>query len=76
MHTRQTHLGRLGGCRLLAGLLGGGDVLKALLLGLLVLGLVLHEQLEELGGLVLVERLAELVDGRGHLQPLHQDLVI
>jgi len=46
--------------------------------GLLGLGLrsVLGEQFKELGSLVLLESLAELVDGGGHLQSLHQDSLL
>jgi len=40
------------------------------------LGLVLGQKLEELGGLVLLEGLSELVDLRGHLQSLHQDSLL
>lgn len=69
-----THLGGLRRSRLLAGLFGGGDLLQPLLLRLLVLRLVLHEHLQQLGSLVLVQALGELVDAGRHLQPLHQDL--
>lgn len=69
-----THLGGLRRSGLLAGLFGGGDLLQPLLLRLLVLRLVLHEHLQQLGSLVLVQTLGELVDAGRHLQPLYQDL--
>lgn len=71
----RSYLGCLGRGRLLASLLSGGDLFEALLLGLLVLRLVLHQHLEELGGLVLVDSLGELIDRRGHLKALNQDLL-
>ena len=45
----------------------------ACLLLAVILGAVLHKDLEEVGGKVLVERLGELVDGRGHLETLLKD---
>ena len=62
-------------------LLGLGGVLLSLTLktkGLLLVGLghVLSEQFKELGGLVLVESLGELVDLRRHLQSLHEDALL
>lgn len=73
-HEGLAHLGSLGRGGVLAGLLGGRNLFEALLFRLLVLGLVLHQHLEELGGLVLVQGLGELVDTGGHLQPLDKDL--
>ena len=70
----RAHLRGLGRGRVLAGLLGGGDLLQPLLLRLLILRLVLDKHLEEFGGPVFVQRLAELVDARGHLQALDKDL--
>jgi hypothetical protein len=46
----------------------GGD--QALLLLRVILGAVLHEELEELGGEVLVEGVVELLDGGGNLEAL------
>mmetsp|Transcript_11703 Transcript_11703/g.53113 ORF Transcript_11703/g.53113 Transcript_11703/m.53113 type:complete len:324 (+) Transcript_11703:79-1050(+) len=46
----------------------GGD--EALLLLRVILGAVLHEELEELGGEVLVEGVVELLDGGGNLEAL------
>jgi len=59
--------------------LGGGLLsltLKTKGLLLVGLGLVLGEQLEELGSLVLVESVRELVDLRRHLQSLHKDALL
>jgi hypothetical protein len=55
-----------------SGGLGGG--LEADVLGGISLGLVLHQQLEQLGSLVLVQGSVELVQSRGHLQSLKKDL--
>jgi len=46
--------------------------------GLLLVGLrgVLGQQFKELGSLVLLKGLAELVDLRGHLQSLHQNSLL
>jgi hypothetical protein len=52
--------------------LGLGLGLEARLLLVGGLRLVVVEELEELGGLVLVERLGELVHGRRHLEALHE----
>ena len=48
--------------------------LQTLRLGGLGLGLDLHEQLEKLGSLVLVQSVRELVNGRRNLQPLKENL--
>jgi hypothetical protein len=53
---------------------GGSSGFKTLHLGFLGLRLVLDQQLEQLSGLVLVESGGELLDGRGDLQALEQDL--
>ena len=55
-------LGGLGRGRVLAGLLGGSYLLQSLLLRLLILRWVFDKHLEEFGGLVFVQRLAELID--------------
>lgn len=60
--------------QLLACLLGNGQLLQSLLLGSLGLWDVFAQQLEELGGLVFVDGLVELSDGRGDLQSLVQNL--
>jgi len=65
-------------------LLGGGLVrglafsLGLESVGLLLggLGSVLREQFKELGSLVLLEGLRELVDGGGHLQSLHKNSLL
>ena len=51
--------------------LRGGD--EALLLLRVILGSVLEEELEELGGEVLVEGVVELLDGGGNLETLLED---
>ena len=51
--------------------LRGGD--EALLLLRVILGAVLEEELEELGGEVLVEGVVELLDGGGNLETLLED---
>ncbi len=56
--------------------LGGGGGLNTLLLLLSGLGLVLQEELESLGSLVLVQSLGELVDHWGDLEALQQDLLL
>ena len=61
-----------GGVFALSGSSSGG--FQTLRLGFLGLGLVLDQQLEELGGLVLVQCVGELLDGGGDLQTLEQDL--
>jgi hypothetical protein len=63
----------LGGCNLLTSSLGGGGSLKtgSLLLG--TLGTVRGEEAEEVGSLVLVKSLSELVDAGGNLETLHED---
>ena len=55
------------GTGVLAGNLALGDALEALRLLGLGLGLVAAHETEELGGLVLVDAVVELVDGRGDL---------
>ena len=55
----------------LCGLLSSG--VEAGLLLLLRLGAVLVEELEELGGRVLVQSVGELGNGRGHLEALGED---
>jgi len=62
--------GSLGGGIGFAGSTGLGTGAQTLLLGLLALGAVLVEQLEQLSGCLTVQSLAELVDGRGNLQTL------
>lgn len=52
LHNQNSDLRCLGGSRALASFLSGGDLLQAQLLRLLVLRLVLHQQLEQLGGLL------------------------
>mmetsp|Transcript_27498 Transcript_27498/g.65558 ORF Transcript_27498/g.65558 Transcript_27498/m.65558 type:complete len:219 (+) Transcript_27498:232-888(+) len=59
-----------------AGLLLLRLTLHTLLLGLLVLRPVLVQQLEQVDGQVLVQRVLELVDRRRHLQPLVQHLAL
>ena len=56
-----------GACCLVTCCGGGGLGLKSSDLGVLGLRLVLYQQLEQLGCLVLVEGLLELVDGGGDL---------
>lgn len=70
-------VGLLGDILLLLALLDGGGLLQQTLL-LLDLGLraVLVEELESLGGGVLVEDLLELGDRRGNLQPHVEDLLL
>lgn len=70
-------VGLLGDVLLLLALLDGGGLLQQTLL-LLDLGLraVLVEELESLGGGVLVEDLLELGDRRGNLQPHVEDLLL
>jgi len=52
------------------------ESLKTLNLLLLAFGRVLSEELKKLGSVVLLESLAELVDGGGHLQSLHEDSLL
>lgn len=70
-------VGLLGDVLLLLALLDGGGLLQETLL-LLDLGLraVLVEELESLGGGVLVENLLELGDRRGHLEAHVEDLLL
>lgn len=70
-------VGLLGDVLLLLALLDGGGLLQQTLL-LLDLGLraVLVEELESLGGGVLVENVLELGDRRGNLQPHVEDLLL
>jgi len=70
-------VGLLGDILLLLALLDGGGLLQQTLL-LLDLGLraVLVEELESLGGGVLVEDVLELGDRRGDLQPHVEDLLL
>ena len=58
------------------GRLIGGLLLNALSLGLLGLGGVLGEQLEERHGLSAVQGEAELVEGSRHLQAVQQNLLL
>lgn len=62
----------VGGSLLTLGL-GSGNLLQAILLLNLALGLVLGEETEDLGGSVLVQGALELVDGGRDLQALLQD---
>lgn len=64
--------GNLGGC-LLSSSGGSGGVLDTLLLGGGSLRTVLVQQVEDTGGLILSNRLGELVDGRGDLKTLVED---
>jgi len=50
-----------------------GFFLQTLLFIFSVFGAVFGQQFKEFGSLVLIDSGAELVDGGGHLQPLHQD---
>lgn len=56
--------------------LGLSLLLEAVLLFLLGLGLVLGQELEDLGGLVLVNSVRELVDGWWDLESLEQDALL
>lgn len=68
-------VGLLGG-DVLTGDLRGGHTLEALSLLGLGLGLVAAHETEELGGLVLVDAVVELVQGRGDLETLQQDTLL
>lgn len=54
---------------------GLGSILNALGLGLLGLRAVLYKDLQQLGGLVLVDGVRELVDCRGNFKSLEKDLM-